>query len=143
MAFDPPGTLLRTAAAAVLSGLAASLLAALAIYAACRLLPPGVPRGEVWARWRSRRLVWGSCLILGAAAAALGAEAVGRQIAVRDLYWVGRAGEIFQIARLGAACGFLLGLLLPVVGALAARRLGGRGGKGQGEPGAPPPPAHS
>lgn len=127
---DPVGALLqaaannlmRVAALSFLSGALWAGLAAVVIYLGATRLPPKVAPGRVWAEWRRKRMLWGGALLLAAVATYFSSEQWVRRFALHDLYWLGRLEEIFQIGRLGGACGYMAALLLVVTASLARRR---------------------
>jgi hypothetical protein len=115
-------TLLRVAALSLLAGLGWALLSAMLIYGGATRARPRVAPGRVWAEWRRRPFLWAGSLALGAAGTAWTAHSLCRELARRDLYWIGRADELYRIGWLGGLSGYLLGLLLLTVIGLAARR---------------------
>lgn len=124
--YDPQGTLVKVAALVFAAGVLWALLAAGLILLGSTRIQPSIPRREVWARWRERRILWGASLIFTVTATLLTADAVCRQVALPDLYWQPRAREILLIAWTGAAAGYLSVLLVFVLIGLRRRpRAGG------------------
>ncbi len=124
--YDPQGTLVRVAALVTAAGMLWAMVAVSLIYLGSTRLEPRIPQGQIWARWRERRILWGASLILTFSATLLTADAIWRQVAYPDLYWQARVGEITMIAMTGAAAAYLLVLLLFVLAPLLHRARRGR-----------------
>jgi hypothetical protein len=116
------GTLVRVAGLSFLSGMAWAGAAAAGIYLGSTRFAPCLAPGRVWAEWRRKRLLWGGCLLLCAAGTYLSSDVICRAYAVHDLYWLARLPEIFRLAWLGGACGYLFFLLLAVTVPLLRQR---------------------
>lgn len=114
--------LLRVAGFSLAIGVAAAFLVALLLFLGTALVPPHVPRGEVWAQWRKHAWLWFLLLPLGAGGALFAADLGARNQGTQTLVWVSRLLELRRIAWLGAGSGYLLILFLMVVVGLLARR---------------------
>ncbi len=132
MFLDRDGTLLRTALGCFLAGTGWGILSALAIYLGATRVSPRIPTGEVWRRWRERRVLWMLALVLGLVAAWGTSEQIIARYGLRDLFWLTQPAELIQAGRLGAGFGFLLVLtiltVVPVAGSLKRRRQSARAG---------------
>lgn len=119
--YDPQGTLVKVATLVFVAGVLWALTAAGLIYLGSTRIQPRILPQQVWVRWRERRILWGASLILTLAATLLTADAVCRQVALPDLYWQPKAGEILLIAWTGSTAGYLTVLFAFVLLALARR----------------------
>lgn len=122
MVVEPGPTLLKTCGLSLALGLALALVAAAAIRAGTVALPPRIPASELWTRWWEKRLVWGVALLLTGAGVWLAADFATQLVGLRDLYWLTRHQDLYQLSRLGAYSGWLLGFLGLVVSAVLRRR---------------------
>ncbi len=121
MIVAPSKTLALVAVLSVLAGVLWGLLAGIGIYAGSVFVRPRLPRGRVWAEWRRKRFLWGGCLALGGTLAVLSADAIFRNVGLRDLYWLGRPETLGRIAWLGGLVGYLLALFVLVAAATIHR----------------------
>lgn len=110
-----------------------AVFAVILIYLGSTRLEPRIPPGQIWVRWRERRILWGASLILTFSAALLTADAIWRKVAYPDLFWQSRVGEITMIAMTGAAAAYLLVLLffvlIPLLHRNRRRRTSGPAGR--------------
>jgi hypothetical protein len=130
LVLDPSGTLLKVALLCLAAGALWSTAAALFIYVGATQVPPRIPRGQVWAQWRKRRLLW--CLtVLGAFVGTLWtSDLLYQRHGLIDLYWINRRAELEWIARLGGLCGLLLVFMVLVTVGLVLRGRARKRGKG-------------
>lgn len=119
--FDPLPSFVKAVSLSAAAGVGFALVAAALIFIGSRCLPPRIARGQVWIEWRRRRMVWVLALAGGASASVAAGDAICRAVALKQLYWLIRADEVIWTCRLGAACGYLIVLLLFTGLALAAR----------------------
>lgn len=122
MIVNPSDTLIRVSGTCAAIGVLLALLGVLGIYLGSTRLPPRLHPRHVWTEWRRKRMVWGLCLMLSMLGAWLITEQYARQAGLRDLYWLTRSEDLLTICRLAGGTGYLLTLLVVVVGALLTRR---------------------
>ena len=107
-------------------GLLAALIAILVILVGATTGGKAIPAAEVWIRWRERVFLWicslSGCLL----AAAVTSVALAQVEARHDLFWSVETRRLLLTSLAATGFGFLTGMLLFALWAMAARRRGQR-----------------